>query len=860
MHKLWTHGGNLRELQRLCDRQAGEILDFSANLNPLGFPEWLRQVVNAALDDLRHYPDPESQELKDAAALHYGVSADEIAVGNGSSELLHVLPSVLRVTSGVIAEPCYSDYRTAFERQNASVVSLPLLEDEEFTLNLQRLDTLLSGISGAAMVILGRPNNPTGRSFSADELRALANRYPEISFVIDEAFGDFIEGFDSLTHARPANVIVLLSLTKNFAIPGLRLGLAIADSALIQQLQDALPPWTVNSLAQAVGVAALQDLAYLRQSRREVTRLRNELMERMTSITALHVYPGEANFLLLRLQNKSIRAAELARRLLARGIAIRLCDNFRVLGDNHFRIAVRTAEENTQLCDALETELGGAPAIVRSRRTPAIMLQATSSNGGKSVMTTALCRILLQDGFSVAPFKAQNMSLNSYVTPDGGEIGRAQALQAQACRLEADVRMNPVLLKPNSDTGSQVIVLGKPLASMEAQEFFRRKIDLAAIARNAYDELAREHDAVVLEGAGSPAEVNLKAHDMVNMSMAFHAHALVLLVGDIDRGGVYAAFIGCMDVFSERERQQVAGFIVNRFRGDESLLQSAHEYVQRYTGRPVLGVVPFYHDLGLPEEDSVSFKELRTVSMSNEGKLDIALIDLPHISNFTDCDALRQEPDVSLRVVRSAAELGSPHAVILPGSRNVPGDLHALRASGVAQALLTLAATKSCEIVGICGGFQMLGEGIDDPLALESAGDSIAGLGLLHVHTSLAAEKVLKRSSGRDLATGCVVRGYEIHHGQTRIFDSLPAIEEDGGDRQGARSADGMIWGCYLHGIFDADAFRRVFLDRLRMRAKLKPIGQIVAPYDLEPAINRLAERVREALPIDRIYRLMGLQ
>jgi cobyric acid synthase CobQ/L-threonine-O-3-phosphate decarboxylase len=860
MNKLWTHGGNLREIQNSSGKNSAQILDFSANLNPLGFPEWLRSVVNASIEDLRHYPDPESLELREAAARHYEVSAEEIAVGNGSSELLYALSAVLKARCGVIAEPCYSDYRAALEQHGVEVISLQLLEESDFALDLRYLETLLSKIVDGGAVILGQPNNPTGRSFSANELRSLAERYPQHTFVIDEAFGDFVGNFDSLTRARPRNVIVLLSLTKNFAIPGLRLGLAIADAGIITRLNHSLPPWSVNTLAQVVGAAALHDEDYLRQTRSDVGRLRNDLATRLKRITSLHVYPGEANFLLLRLRNKTLSAAELARRLLVRGIAIRVCDNFRVLGKNHFRVAVRTQDENARLCEALESELYGAPAIVRMRPTPSIMFQATSSNGGKSVMTAALCRILLQDGFSVAPFKAQNMSLNSYVTLDGGEIGRAQALQAQACRLEPDVRMNPVLLKPNSDTGSQVIVLGKPLSNMETREYFRKKKELIAVVHNAYDELAREHDAMVLEGAGSPAEVNLKAHDIVNMSMAFHAHAPVLMVGDIDRGGLYASFIGCMDVFSEPERAQVAGFIVNRFRGDVSLLQSAHEYVLRYTARPVLGVVPFFHDLGLPEEDSVSFKESRNEPMRKEDKLDIALIDLPHISNFTDCDALRQEPDVSLRIVRSAAELGAPDAVILPGSRNVPGDLHALRENGIAAALEILSAARRCEIIGICGGFQMLGNRIDDPHSLESAGERVQGLGLLSVSTTLAEEKVLKRTRGRDLATQCALFGYEIHHGKTDLGDSLPAFIDETGQAQGARTLDGMIWGCYLHGVFDADEFRRAFLDRMRTRAGMALLQRVVAPYDLEPALERLAQRVRECLPIERVYSLMGLR
>ena len=860
MREGWTHGGNIRNFQEQSGRAADQILDFSANINPLGFPEWLRMVVNASIEDLRYYPDPECLALKKAAAHRYGVSVDEIVTGNGSSELLYALPATLDAKRGVIAEPCYSDYETALRRHGIDVVSLTLVPDNDFAMEFHSLEKLLN-FSGSAVVVLGRPNNPTGRSFAAEDLRSLAAQHPGKWFVIDEAFGDFVENFDSLTQQRPRNVIVLLSLTKNFAIPGLRLGLAVADAEIARRLDASLPPWPVNTLAQAVGVAALKDDDYLRKTRTAVKQLRESLVARLERVPALHVYPSDANFLLLRLQNPLTSVEELSRRFLAKGIAIRSCGNFHGLSNDYFRIAVRTAEENNLLCQALETELSGAPAIVRRRPTPAIMFQATSSNAGKSVLTAALCRILLQDGYSVAPFKAQNMSLNSYVTPDGLEIGRAQALQAQGCRLEADVRMNPVLLKPNSDTGSQVIVMGKPVANMEAREYFRKKMELADVVHAAYDGLASEHDAMVLEGAGSPAEVNLKSHDIVNMSMAFHAHAPVLMVGDIDRGGVFAAFIGSMDVFTERERAQVAGFVVNRFRGQASLLTPAFEYLQRYTNRPVLGVVPFLHDLGLPEEDSVTFKESHGgPSAPQDDKLDIVLIDLPHISNFTDCDALRQEPDVALRIVRSPAELGTPDAIILPGSRNVPGDLHALRTNGIAAALQNLANAKTCEIIGLCGGFQMLGLGIDDPHGLESAGERVKGLGLLPINTTLAEEKVLKRTRGRDLATGCDLFGYEIHHGLTDLGNSLPAFRDESGNPQGTRTADGLIWGSYLHGTFDADCFRRAFLDRLRKRTGLSPLGTVTAPYNLEPALERLAEQVRECLPIQRIYSMMGLR
>ena len=747
MEQQWRHGGDVARLASQGGRSAEELLDFSANINPCGFPSWLREVVNAELSQLRHYPDYACDGLRRAAAERYSVPAGQVVAGNGSSELLFALPRALGHASGLITEPCYSEYALALERQGVALHRLQLCAEDGFALDLAKLDKCLKALPAPATVILGHPNNPTGRSLPGEELRALAAQHTRHGFVIDEAFGDFVEGFDSLTRNRPANVIVLLSLTKNYAIPGLRLGLAVADEEIAQRLENELPPWTVNTLAQAVGERALRDRAYIEESRREMHGLRAKLVERLGRISSLRVFAGEADFVLFRVEHPLVSAWELIEKLLRRGIAVRDCSNFHGMPEGYVRVAVRTSPENERLCEALECELVGAPTVQRRRKTPALMMQGTSSNAGKSVLTAGFCRILLQDGFDVAPFKAQNMSLNSHVTRDGGEIGRAQALQAQACRLEADTRMNPVLLKPNSQTGSQVLVLGRPVASMQAAEYYRKKRELVDVVHRAYDEMAAEHDVMVLEGAGSPAEVNLKAHDIVNMSMAMYAKAPVLLVGDIDRGGVFASFIGCMSTFDERERAQVAGFVVNRFRGDASLLTAALEYVERYTGRPVFGVVPNFHDLGLPEEDSVSFKQSRA-ELPTAGKLDVALIDLSHISNFTDCDALSQEPEVALRVVRQSSELGSPNAVILPGSRNVPGDLATLRQSGMAAALLELAARGSCEIVGLCGGFQMLGESIDDPHGLESSGETVAGFGLLPVRTTLALEKTLRRNGG----------------------------------------------------------------------------------------------------------------
>jgi cobyric acid synthase CobQ len=578
------------------------------------------------------------------------------------------------------------------------------------------------------------------------------------------------------------------------------------------------------------------------------------------AIPGLTVYPGEANFLLVRIDRGDLDAPGLAARLLADGIAVRVCDNFAGLDGRFFRVAVRTAEENGRLCRALRGALG-CPGGKTARRTPVIMFQGTGSNAGKSILAAALCRILLQDGIRVAPFKAQNMSLNSFVTRGGGEMGRAQVVQAQACRIDPDVRMNPVLLKPNSDTGSQVIVLGKPIGNMDFWEYTRDRTPPFAAAKESYDSLAAEYEAIVMEGAGSPGEVNLKKRDIVNMNMALYARAPVLIVGDIDRGGLYASFIGTMEVLSERERALVRGFVVNRFRGREEFLVDAHEYVLRHTGRPVIGVVPYLRDLGLPEEDSVSFKDGLIDGRVPAGEhVEIAVVDLAHISNFTDFDPLRIEPDVRLRIVRNPAELGTPDAVILPGSKNVIGDLAELEACGMAQKIGELARAGRTEIIGLCGGLQILGTEIADPFGIESApGRSHPGLGLLAVRTELAREKTLRRVSARHLDSGCEVYGYEIHHGLTGGVDPVPLIRRGDGEAIGFGADGGRLWGTYLHGVFDADGFRRWFIDRLRVRRGLAPLGRIAAVYDLEPAFDRLADAVRRSVKMDEIYRIMGL-
>ncbi len=861
------HGGNLRALAAAAGRQAEDILDFSANINPLGPPPGLRAVISRGIDQLVHYPDPLAPGLVAAIAKRYAVPAEQIIVGNGSTEILFALTRALAAdTPGapgrsrrvVVPVPSYIDYASAARVAGLDVQTLPLAGADGLAVNLP---ALAAAIVPGDVIFLGQPNNPTGLMIDPLALRRFIGEHGDKLFIIDEAFADFVEGYRTLAADLPANVIVLCSLTKFYAIPGLRLGFAAAREPLASSIRRQMPNWSVNTLAQLAGESALADADYATRTRQFVAERRRELHASLAAIDGLHVYEGAANFLLVRINRADTDAYAIAARLLADGIAIRTFDASQHLDGHYFRIAVRTAPENQRLVDSLAAALGSPRAARPARpRTPAVMFQGTSSNAGKSILTAALCRILLQDGVRVAPFKSQNMSLNSYVTADGGEMGRAQVVQAQACRLDPDVRMNPVLLKPNSDTGSQVIVRGKPVGNMRVAEYVAYKSVAFEAAKQCYDSLAAEYEAIVLEGAGSPGEVNLKSHDIVNMRMAQYAQAPVLIVGDIDRGGVFASFVGTMEVLEAWERALVAGWVVNRFRGDASLLSPAFDYTLAHTGKPVLGVVPYLARLNLPQEDSVEFKSGSLDAAAAAAAVEIAVIDLPHISNFTDFDAFSVEQDVRVRIVRRGDELGRPDAVVLPGSKNTLADLAYLKRSGLAEKIARLAAAGAADIVGICGGFQMLGREIRDPQCIESPDGRDMGLGLLAVDTTMAAEKTLTRATARHTPSGLGVHGYEIHHGQTPTGELTPLFVRSDGEAVGVAAPAGRVWGTYLHGVFDADEFRRWFIDQLRLRKGLPAVGAVQGRYDIEPALDRLAAVVREGLDMQRFYRIMGLK
>lgn len=512
---------------------------------------------------------------------------------------------------------------------------------------------------------------------------------------------------------------------------------------------------------------------------------------------------------------------------------------------------------------------------------PTIMLQGTASDVGKSLLTAALCTILTADGWRVAPFKSQNMSLNAYVTWDGKEIGRAQGMQADACGILATTDMNPILLKPKADMVSQVIVHGRPLGDYEARAYREDLLPQAGqIVREALGRLRAQYDVVVLEGAGSPAEINLKDRDTVNMRMAGWANAPVLLVADIDRGGVFASIVGTLELLEPHERDRVAGFIINKFRGDLSLLQPGLDWLEARTGKPVLGVVPYLDGLELEAEDSLSLDTaLRDAAKTGSRepvepgtRLDIAVIRLPRLSNFTDLDPLAAEPDVRLSYIEANGTLGMPDAVILPGSKNTMADLAVLRDTGLADQLCRY-AERGGRVLGICGGYEMMGAMLRDPEHTESYVTEQPGLAWFPFETTFAAAKRTVRVSGEGWLPGldevCAVEGYEIHTGQIEMPPGVmrPFLVRDSRKLEapllpeGAASADGRIWGTFIHGILHNDGLRRAWLNTMRSEHGLPPQAAGY-PYGerRQAAFDRLAEHVRRHLDLTAVYALLGLE
>jgi adenosylcobyric acid synthase len=500
-----------------------------------------------------------------------------------------------------------------------------------------------------------------------------------------------------------------------------------------------------------------------------------------------------------------------------------------------------------------------------------LMVQGTASSVGKSIVTAGLCRYFRRAGLRVAPFKSQNMALNAFVTPDGGEIGRAQAVQADAARVAPTVDMNPILLKMEGSSRSQLIVLGKSIGSLTPAEYHARRSELREVVCGALARLRASYDLVVIEGAGSPAEINLKDRDLVNMFIAKVAEAPVLLVGDIDRGGVFASLVGTLELLEPDERARIAAFVINKFRGDLSLLDSGLRMLEQRTGVPVLGVLPYLRDLRVADEDSVALEERRHRGRAHESEIEVAVVRLPRISNHDDFQPLEHEPGVVVRFVERAEELEGADLVVLPGSKTTCLDLAWLRESGMAAAVARRAAAGG-RVLGICGGCQMLGESIEDPDAVESSVTAAEGLGLLPLRVRFGPEKRTAQVRaealpGHWLASSGALAGYEIHMGRVeRLGGARGAFAIRG--RHGAAAADvdggvsesGAVVGTMIHGLFQNAAIRETLVATLRRdRGLAHAPPRLAANAQAVDEYDRLADVLAANLDCDRLRRLVGL-
>lgn len=869
------HGGNISDAAEKLSCPVEDIIDFSANINPLGFPSWLREEVDKNISSLIHYPDINQKQFIKALAQYLRIPKEMILGGNGAGELLHLVPPVINPEQVIIPSPSFSEYASSCRSFNVN--TFPLLEEDNFVPDYNKFRKKLSSLKGRNLVFIGQPNNPTGTLTAPELLTTLAKEHPDTIFCIDESFADFVPSYISPAaegNKMLKNIIVIRSMTKFYALPGLRIGYAIADSKLISKIKMIQSPWSVNTLALTTGARAIEDNEYRRQTVSTVTHLRDLLRSTLESFSWLKIFPSKANFILV----KAIRGPapkNLYNFLFERKILIRACSSFHGLDNRFFRIAVRRDTDIQILHKGLEEfsctfnlphrkislSTSSTFSVNKRRKTPALMIQGTSSDAGKSIITAGICRVLHQQGIRVAPFKAQNMALNSAVTPEGREIGRAQALQAKAAGILPDIRMNPLLLKPTHDSGSEIILSGLPSGHIDSSDWPLLKQKAKHIVQKSYDSLADEYDAIILEGAGSPGEINLKKNDIVNMNMARYADSPVLIVGDIDRGGVYASFIGTMAVFEEWERNLVRGFIVNKFRGDETMLQSANSLLEYRTGKPVIGVIPYFNNIVLPQEDSFSFKEQLTRKKipPENSILTIGVLDLPSLSNLSDFDAFIQENKIFVKFITEHEEINTKlDTLIIPGSKNVARDLQYLNARGLTTAIKKLHTEKKTSIVGICGGFQMLGRSIADPEGIESNKGIIKALGLLDMETVFHRGKHLREITTVHIPSGIPVKGYEIHHGVSNL-NRGSVILGTGEKLLGAANSEQNVWGTYLHGIFDNDDFRHWFLKDLLAKKGVQDTNILLKPYNPDRELNNLAEIIKSQIDVRFLLSIMGM-
>lgn len=937
-----VHGDGARQVALAAGADPGRLVDLAASMNP--FAPDVTSLVAAHAEGTARYPDERDRRLaRHALAEGMGVDPDRLLLTNGGAEAIALVAAELG--AGWVEEPEFSLYRR----------HLVLVEP-------------------GAPRFRSDPHNPTGRLAGAGAGAG----------VWDEAFYPLATGRWTRGAGAQGNAVVVGSLTKVFGCPGLRLGYVLAperDPGLSARLERRQPRWSVGTIALSV-LPELVARADLPGWQAAIAAARRDLVE-VLARHGLGAGPSDANFVLIR------GVPGLRDRLAPDGVVVRDCTSFGM--PDAVRIAVPGPEGLDRLDEALERvrwpegpaptgarrpdrfpparpqpvagpgrpETGPTPGtwdgdgsgsngpVAPPGRGAALMVCGTASDVGKSQLVTGLCRLLARQGVSVAPFKGQNMALNSFVTADGLEIGRAQAAQAMAAGIEPEVAMNPILLKPTGDRTSQVVVMGRPWRVLDAAAYQEVKPELVGVVLDALADLRSRYDVVLLEGAGSPAEINLGRGDLVNLGLAARVGIPAIVVGDIDRGGVFAALYGTVALLDADLRRSVRGFVVNKLRGDPALLGDVLSDLQDRCGVPTLGVLPFVDGLDLDAEDSVALarwpagrasappgptagptagpdgsRGRRSVATGSgvaapapgghrgthdvdRWVLDVVVVRFPHMANFTDVDPLLLEPGVRVRFVDRPDDLGDPDLVVLPGTKTTVADLAWFRETGLARAVEVAAGRAgvaggkgetgappvgaggtqgTAVVLGICGGYQMLGGAIEDPTGVESTCPSVDGLGWLDVHTVFEPTKQTRRRSGTvrrppgEVAAGACpplhVQGYEIHHGRPEVGPSTPAWFDLGGEPperspggdgperfatgpvpEGVADEGAGVYGTSLHGIFESDGFRRQLLGVVaRRRGRQWVASGLSFPVARDEQFDRLARLCADHLDVERLW------
>ena len=839
-----VHGGDWAGYRAQYGQDA---LDLSANVSPLGLPEGVAKAITAALATADRYPDPLCRALRAKLAVHEKVPAEQILCGNGAADLIFRLVWAAKPRTALLPAPTFAEYAAALETAGCTVRRHFLREEEDFAVT----ESFVSAVDeDTDMVFLCQPNNPTGQLTPLPLVEALLRRCEACGalLVVDECFLDFLPESAVLSAKKllaSPNLIILKAFTKLYGMAGVRLGYCLcSNTALLEK--DAGCRAAVGSFQPCTGGGA------------------GGAGRDCLCNPGAGAYCTAASCFAGRFARTGAAGAGWQRELSAvSGIG----NAGRHPAAARYRAAQlrQLPRAGRQLVPHCRAHRAGKPAAFKSftggacmSRAKCIMVQGTMSGAGKSLLCTALCRIFAQDGYRVAPFKSQNMALNSFVTRDGLEMGRAQVVQAQAAGMEPDVRMNPILLKPSSDVGSQVIVNGEVRGQMPAAAYFKLKKSLIPDILAAYNSLAEEVDIIVIEGAGSPAEINLKADDIVNMGLAKLVDAPVLLAGDIDRGGVFAQLYGTVELLEPAERARIKGLVINKFRGDAAILKPGLTMLEEKTHLPVLGVVPYLR-VDIEDEDSLSS---RLESSSAVKPLDAAILRLPHISNFTDFMPLEQHPLLSVRYVQSPRQLGAPDVVILPGTKNTIDDLLWLRQCGLEAAVQKLAASGT-PVLGVCGGYQMLGETLADPEGTESGrSQTVRGLGLLPIQTVFTDAKHRTQDTATVTApqlAGAALTGYQIHTGRTAV-QGVPFCRLADGSAEGCVKDN--VAGTYLHGLFDTGELTEKLVQLLCSRKGISPADAPLLSMQeyRQQQFDLLADGVRRALDMNALYAAMGLE